>query len=133
MLTCKSTLACSFSGFRVFSRASDRSTILADRWTTSLFLTLLVHHNYSLSVAKAANTKQPSRRKVTEPAIEISRMDFPILIKWVSPLSFLGTLGVVFHCCFIFDEFQASKQNSPRWDAAFCGVTSGTILFAVVP
>ena len=25
-----------------------------------------------------------------------------------------------------------SKQNSPRWDAAFCGVTSGTILFAYV-
>ena len=25
------------------------------------------------------------------------------------------------------------KQNSPRWDAAFCGVTSGAILFAYVP
>ena len=29
-----------------------------------------------------------------------------------------------------FDEFSLSKQNSPRWDAAFCGVTSGAILFA---
>ena len=29
-----------------------------------------------------------------------------------------------------FDEFPVSKQNSPRWDAAFCGVTSGAILFA---
>ena len=26
-----------------------------------------------------------------------------------------------------------SKQNSPRWDAAFCGDTSGAILFANVP
>ena len=27
----------------------------------------------------------------------------------------------------IFDEITLSKQNSPRWDAAFCGVTSGAI------
>ena len=26
-----------------------------------------------------------------------------------------------------FDEITFSKQNSPRWDAAFCGVTSGAI------
>ena len=32
-----------------------------------------------------------------------------------------------------FDENKLSKQNSPRWDAAFCGVTSGAILFAFVP
>ena len=32
----------------------------------------------------------------------------------------------------IFDEKSLSKQNSPRWDAAFCGVTSGAILFAYV-
>ena len=32
-----------------------------------------------------------------------------------------------------FDEISLSKQNSPRWDAAFCGVTSGAVLFAYVP
>ena len=32
-----------------------------------------------------------------------------------------------------FDEFSLSKQISPRWDAAFCGVTSGAVLFANVP
>ena len=32
-----------------------------------------------------------------------------------------------------FDEFLLTKQNSPLWDAAFCGVTSGAILFAYVP
>ena len=32
-----------------------------------------------------------------------------------------------------FDEIPLSKQNSPRWDAAFCGFTSGAILFAYVP
>ena len=32
-----------------------------------------------------------------------------------------------------FDENFPSKQNSPRWDAAFCGVTSGAMLFAYVP
>ena len=32
-----------------------------------------------------------------------------------------------------FDENTMSKQNSPRCDAAICGVTSGAILFANVP
>ena len=32
-----------------------------------------------------------------------------------------------------FDEISLCKQNSPRWDAAYCGVTSGAILFAYVP
>ena len=32
-----------------------------------------------------------------------------------------------------FNENNVSKQNSPRWEAAFCGVTSGAILFAYVP
>ena len=32
-----------------------------------------------------------------------------------------------------FDEISLIKQNSPRWDAASCGVTSGAILFAYVP
>ena len=54
-------------------------------------------------------------------------MDFPILIIWMHPLSFLGASGVVFS---FFDENRVSKQNSPRWDAALCGVTSGDILFA---
>ena len=33
---------------------------------------------------------------------------------------------------FFFDLIPLSKQNSHRWDAAFCGVTSGAILFAYV-
>ena len=37
----------------------------------------------------------------------------------------LGASGVIFHFYFIFDEIPVSKQNSPRWDAMFCGVTSG--------
>ena len=64
-------------------------------------------------------------------------MDFPIIINWVSPLSFLGVLGVIF-ILFIFlsdffDEISLCKQNSPRWEAAFCGVTSWAMLFAYVP
>ena len=31
-----------------------------------------------------------------------------------------------------FDENHVSIQNSPRWDAAFCGVISGAIMFAYV-
>ena len=29
-----------------------------------------------------------------------------------------------------FDAIPVSKENRPRWDAAFCGVSSGAILFA---
>ena len=30
------------------------------------------------------------------------RMDFPILINWMSPLPFLGASGMIFHFYFIF-------------------------------
>ena len=32
-----------------------------------------------------------------------------------------------------FDENQKSKQNSPRCDAAYCGVTYGANMFVFVP
>ena len=31
-----------------------------------------------------------------------------------------------------FDEISLCKQNRSRWDAAFCGVPSGAMLFAYV-
>ena len=45
---------------------------------------------------------------------------------------FRGVRSVLIFISFI-DKIPPSKQNSPRWDAAFCGVTSGAILFAYVP
>ena len=33
---------------------------------------------------------------------------------------------------FLYNDFHLSKQNSPRWDATFCGILSGAILFALV-
>ena len=32
-----------------------------------------------------------------------------------------------------FNEIPLSKQNRPRSDAAFCGITSGALVFAYVP
>ena len=61
---------------------------------------------------------------------QISQVYFPILSNWMSPLSLLGASGVIFHFYVIFDENHVSKQNSLRWGAAFCEVTSGAILFA---
>ena len=57
-------------------------------------------------------------------------MDFPILIISMSPFS--GVSGVNFHYNPFFDENHVSKQTSPRWDAAFCGVTCEAILFDVL-
>ena len=37
----------------------------------------------------------------------------------------LGTTGIIFMFISSCDKIHVSKQNSPRWDAAFCGVTSG--------
>ena len=48
----------------------------------------------------------------------------------------LGMLGVIFIFISFFDEISLCEQNSPRWDAAYCGVsgvTSGAIRFAYVP
>ena len=60
-------------------------------------------------------------------------MDFPILITWMSPFSSFGASGVIFHFISFIDKNQNSKQNSLRWDATFCGVTSGAIMFDYVP
>ena len=38
-----------------------------------------------------------------------------------------------FELLFHFSIKFLSKQNSPRWDATFCSVPSGAILFAYVP
>ena len=54
-------------------------------------------------------------------------MDFPIIIIWVSPLSFLGASGVILKF-YSFFQLNSSKQTVyPRWDTTFCGVTSGAI------
>ena len=47
-------------------------------------------------------------------------MDSPIIINWVSPLSFLGVLGVIFFFILFFDEISLFKQNSPRWTYSVC-------------
>ena len=63
-------------------------------------------------------------------------MDSPIIIDWMCPLSLLGMLGVIFILFFVisfFEDFFLCKQNSPRLDTAFCGVTSWAMLFAYVP
>ena len=60
-------------------------------------------------------------------------MYFPI--NWMSPLSFIhviGASGVIFIFISCFDEIFVSKENSPKLEAAFCGVTSGAILFALL-
>ena len=57
--------------------------------------------------------------------MNMCRMDFRILIILIFVAS-----GVI--CISFFDKNHVNKQNSPRWDAAFCGVTSGAILFAYV-
>ena len=41
------------------------------------------------------------------------------------------TVGVMFiFLISFFDEISLCKQNRTKWDAAFCGVTSGAMLFA---
>ena len=40
-------------------------------------------------------------------------MDFPIIINWMSPLSFLGVLGVFFFFYSFFYEIPQSKQKTP--------------------
>ena len=49
-----------------------------------------------------------------------------------STFIYRGIRSDFFFVISFFDENRISKQNSPRWDAAFCGVPSGAILFAYV-
>ena len=50
-------------------------------------------------------------------------------------LWFIGASEVGFFFMFIsfLGQNHVSKPYIPRWDAAFCGITSGAILFAYVP
>ena len=50
-----------------------------------------------------------------------------------SNFTFRGVMGDFFIFISFFDEISLYKQDSPRWDAAFCDVTSGAMLFAYVP
>ena len=43
----------------------------------------------------------------------------------------LEASGLRFDFNFIIEN-HLSKQNSPRWDAAFCGITFGATVFAYV-
>ena len=48
----------------------------------------------------------------------------------------LGESSFIFRVLGVISNFYViplCKQNSPKWDAAFCGVTSGAMLFAYVP
>ena len=56
-------------------------------------------------------------------------MDFPILTIWISILSFEGHKEHFDIFVSLIYENHLSKNNSPRWDATFCGFTSLAILF----
>ena len=60
-------------------------------------------------------------------------MDFSIPINCTRPFPNLGVSGPFFYFDFFKIEFPVSKQCRPWSDAAFCGVWSGSTLFAYVP
>ena len=59
-------------------------------------------------------------------------MDFPIVIIGRVHYHFKVLRKLVLIFISFFDENHVSKLNSPRLDAALCGVTSGAIQFAYV-
>ena len=50
-----------------------------------------------------------------------------------STFIFRGTRSNFSFFISFFNESHESKQNSPKYDATFCGVASGAILYAYVP
>ena len=50
-----------------------------------------------------------------------------------STFNFRGVRNDFYFLSDFFYEISLCKQNSPRWDAVFCGVTSGAMLFAYAP
>ena len=57
-------------------------------------------------------------------------MDFPILINWMSLLSFLGSSGVTFHFSM---KFMSANRIAPDGTPRFCCVSSWATMFAYVP
>ena len=60
-------------------------------------------------------------------------MDSAIIENLMSPFPILGESGCTYHFLFLSIEGPVSKQCRPWSDALFCGVWSGTALFAKVP
>ena len=50
-----------------------------------------------------------------------------------STFIFRGVRSDFYFFISFFEEISLCKQNSPRWDAAFCDVTSGAMMFVYVP
>ena len=58
-------------------------------------------------------------------------VDSPILLNWINLFPKLGMSGIFISVFRIFlTEIPLSKQRRPWWDAASCGVSSGSTLFA---
>ena len=51
----------------------------------------------------------------------------------VESTSIFRGVGSDFFFISFFDEISMCKQDSPRWDAAICGVASGAMQVAHVP
>ena len=62
----------------------------------------------------------------------ICLVDPSTLISWMSPFPILGVSGVLFHFYSISTSYSC-KQWRPWSDSAFCGIWSGSALFACVP
>jgi len=59
-------------------------------------------------------------------------VDSPILLNWINLFPKVGVSGIFISIFRIFlTEISLSKQRRPRWDAALCGVSSGSTLFAM--
>ena len=59
-------------------------------------------------------------------------VDSPILLNWVNlfPKFWMSSIFISIFRIFL-TEIHLSKQRRPRWDAALCGVSSGSTLFAM--
>ena len=60
------------------------------------------------------------------------QIDLHIIIKWVGSTIILASGWIFFFAMPFFDEISFSIQNRPIWNTRYCGLTSGTILFANV-
>ena len=86
-------------------------------------------YSASLKIWKKKIHKEP--KAMVEPLQDA--INLSILINWTSPFPILGFLVYFFFFILFRIDIFVSKQWRPWSDAVFCGVWSGSALFAYVP
>ena len=126
MISCDKNLAKLLLQWTRVASAKQENCYKIHRFTTNFGI-------WRLKIVNMALNYYNNNSELSDWLINLYLPSGPILINWTSPLPILGVSPVLFHFYYISNIYSCYKQWRPWSDATFCGVWSGSALFAYVP